>query len=146
MFFVALPNDGGDFRVRSWCRHSPPFREILHSLSPPNSITHGNCRCILYPTAFPVVEVESSQPDPQQHRPETGRSSTNGRSRRPPQSHQHTHTDRVEESLGWHGFWGIIVSWTNRKIGSNAIANRKPLAGQPCLTHLAIQKCPLDST
>ena len=36
----------------------------------------------------------------------------------------------------------MIVSWSHLKIGSNAIAKRKPLAGQPCLTPLATRNCP----
>ena len=40
------------------------------------------------------------------------------------------------------GFFGIIVSWSHLKIGSKAIAKRKPLAGQPCRTPLAMRNCP----
>ena len=47
-------------------------------------------------------------------------------------------------------FPGLIDSWSHRKIGSKAIAKRKPLAGQPCLTPLAIRNCtrcaPANST
>ena len=39
--------------------------------------------------------------------------------------------------LGSAGFLGMIVSWSHRKIGSNAIAKRNPLAAQPCLTPLS---------
>ena len=39
-------------------------------------------------------------------------------------------------------FLGIIDSWSHRKIGSNAIAKRKPLARQPCLTPPAMRNCP----
>ena len=40
------------------------------------------------------------------------------------------------------GFFGISVSWSHRKIGSKAIAKRKPLAGQSCRTPLAMRNCP----
>ena len=36
----------------------------------------------------------------------------------------------------------MIASWSQRKTGSKAIANKKPVAGQPCLTPLAMKKCP----
>ena len=43
------------------------------------------------------------------------------------------------------GFRGIITSWSHLKIGSKAIAKRKPLAGQPCRTPLATRNCPLSA-
>ena len=58
----------------------------------------------LYPTAFPMIEVEPSHTILQPQRPETGRSSIIGRTKQPPQNRQHRHTDRVEESLEQHGF------------------------------------------
>ena len=39
------------------------------------------------------------------------------------------------------GLLGITASWSRLKIGSKAIAKRKPLAGQPCLTPLATGNC-----
>ena len=45
---------------------------------------------------------------------------------------------------GAAGFLGMIASWSQRKVGSNAIANKKPLAKQPYLTLLAMRSSNLS--
>ena len=64
---------------------------------------------IIVPTYLAYLTIFISRNSSQfvdTQRPETGRSSTTGRTEQPTQNHQHKHTERVEESFGRHGFLG----------------------------------------
>ena len=83
---------------------------------------------ILYPTTFLMIQVQSSHPiHNHQGRRQGGHQQLEGGSRK----------------SGAAGFLGMIVFWSQRKMGSNAIANKKPLARQHCLTALAMENCRL---
>ena len=100
-----------------------PFQERLATFS-----------AVLYPVAFSMIKIE---PGNLVHNTEGGRQSGRKDGAATAKSSPYAH------GTGWRksrpaGFLGIIASWSQRKMGSTAIAIRKPLAGQPCLIPLAM--------
>ena len=80
---------------------------------------------------------------PPPRRQERERSSTTERTKQPLQNHHHKRTEQGRRKSGPVGSLGITELCSQQMMGSTAIANRKPLAGQPCLTPLAMGNCHL---
>ena len=101
----------------------------------------ATCTAILYPIAFPMIQVEPSRLI---HYFEGRRKSGH----QPPKGEAATAKSSAQaRGTGWRlsgaaGFLGMIVSSSQRKMGSNATADMKPFAGQRCLTPLAMRNCP----
>ena len=108
--------DNFHFGISSQCRH--PVKQLVATVA---GIPH--------PTALSMIEVEPSH-----------LVTPEGRGQRRPSK-----TESIGTWRGWKKVrmrslrWGCSFSWDDR------VANKKPLAGQSCLTPLAMRTCPLVS-
>ena len=103
--------------------HRHPFKERLATFT-----------AVLCPVAFPIVQIEPSDLIHCLGRQEPKRSSSIESMRRPLQSRQHMRTEPAAGSQCQHGSLECSRPGAKERWGSKAIANGKPLAGQPCLT------------
>ena len=132
-------NDDGAHLNRSWFQHISNIFGVSNNLHltelfailrdpSPQRITFFGA--ILNPATFPIVQIEASAAIKLvKDEAATARSSA-----------QALGTSCKKSRLS--EFLGMTASWSPLKIGSKAIAKRKPLAGQPCLIPLAIKNCP----
>ena len=112
------------------------FAKLLTVCRHPTQQVTAIFTAILYPTTFPMIQVEPSNLVHHLERRRVGKHQcTEGRG-----SNRKTISIRKSGSVG---SLGITELCSQRKMESNAVASKKPLAGQPCLTPLAVGNCPL---
>ena len=114
--------------------------ELIAILRDPCPQRIPSLSAILNTTAFAIIQIEARNPQNEMLVPV--QSSTLEKrlmQQRDRQRKRSVHAGCKNSRLS--RFLEILVSWSHRKIGSKAIAKRKPLAGQPCRTPLAIRNC-----
>ena len=130
--------------VSIWANHGPKIfgvsdnlhlTELFAVLQYPMPQGFTSFSAVVNPTTFATVQIEANSVIHGTKR-RCQRSHQAPEKRRRPQRGRQAQAHWVSCKKTWlSGFLGINVSWSHLKIEAKAIATRKPLAGQPCLTY-----------